>query len=286
MSFIPIVDAHVHLWDPERFRMSWTDSDALLNQAYTLETYYEQTRNLPIEALVFMECGVEPQYAFLEAQWAVRCAQQDARLQGVVAATPIEYGPRVRAYLDALAGLGPYLKGVRRNIQDEADDAFCLRPDFIHGVQLLPEYNFSFDICIHHWQLPAVIELVRRCPETQFILDHLGKPAARTHDLDPWRQHIRTLAALPNVSCKISGLVTEADPVQWSTTDLAPYIMHVLESFGEDRVVFAGDWPVMLSASSYQRWVETVQMLCASLPESAQNKLWHENARRFYRLDA
>ena len=284
MPVIPIVDAHVHLWDPNRFRLSWIDNDPLLNQAYPIEKYHEQTRDLPIEAMIFMECGLEPQYAFLEAQWAIRCTQQDALLQGVIAAAPVEFGARVRAYLEALVALGPGLKGIRRNVQGERDNAFCLQPDFVRGVQLLEEYNLSFDICIRHWQLPAVIELVRRCPGTQFILDHLGKPDIKEHILDPWRQQIRELAALPNAYCKISGMVTEADALHWTAADLAPYLTHALESFGEDRVVFAGDWPVILSAASYKRWVETLQTLTASLSPVAQRKLWNENARRFYRL--
>ena len=286
ISSVSIVDAHVHLWNPVRTRMSWLDGDELLNRAYLMEEYRESTKDLPIEAMVFMECGVEPQYAFLEAQWAVQYARQHSRLQGIVAAAPVEFGSRAQAYLEALAGLGPLVKGVRRNIQDETDGNFCLQPAFIQGVQLASARQFTFDLCIRHTQLPAVTELVRRCPDTQFMLDHLGKPPARARILDPWRQHIRELAALPNVYCKVSGLVTEADPATWDTESLAPYIEHVWATFGEERVVFAGDWPVMLSASTYKRWVGTLQTLATSLSPTAQHKFWHENARRFYRLDA
>jgi len=285
MPEIPIIDTHVHLWDPQRFRMSWTDGNALLARPYSVEHYHEQTGELPIEGMVFVECGVEPPYAFLEARWAVACARQDARIQGIVAAAPVEFGLRARTYLEALIELDEQrIKGVRRNLQDEPDPNMCLQPDFVQGVQLLAEYGLSFDICIYHHQLPAVIELVRRCPDTQFILDHLGKPDARAHQLDPWRGQIRELAALPNVACKVSGLVTEADHANWQPADLEPYITHVLETFGEDRVAFGGDWPVLLLASSYTRWVETLWALSASLPERARHKLWHENAKRIYRL--
>jgi L-fuconolactonase len=285
MPEIPIIDTHVHLWDPQRFRMSWTDGNALLARSYSVDHYQEQTSGLPIEGMVFVECGVEPPYAFLEARWAVACARQDARIQGIVAAAPVEFGLRARTYLEALIELDEQrIKGVRRNLQDEPDPNMCLQPDFVQGVQLLAEYGLSFDICIYHHQLPAVIELVRRCPDTQFILDHLGKPDARAHQLDPWRGQIRELAALPNVACKVSGLVTEADHANWQPADLETYITHVLEAFGEDRVAFGGDWPVLLLASSYTRWVETLWALSASLPERARHKLWHENAKRIYRL--
>jgi L-fuconolactonase len=286
MAIDSIVDTHMHLWNPERFRMLWVDGDPLLNQRYTVDVYTEQTAGIPVEAMVFVECGVEPQYAFLEAQWVVACAQADARIQGIVAACPVEFGLRARSYIEALVALDARIKGVRRNIQDEKDADFCLQPDFVRGVQLLSEYELSFDLCIRHWQLPAVTALVRLCPETQFILDHLGKPNAKEHVLDPWRDQLRELAVLPNVACKISGLVTEAEHSTWKVDDLAPYVAHVLDVFGEDRVVFGGDWPVMLLASSYARWFETMQALTASRTETAQRKLWNENARRLYRLES
>lgn len=285
MAVYPIIDTHMHLWNPEHFRMSWTDGDATLNRPYTVDVYAEHTAGLPIEAMVFVECAVEPHYAFLEAQWAVACAQEDARIQGIVAACPVEFGLRARSYIEVLARLDSRIKGVRRNIQDEKDPNFCLEPDFIRGVQLLSDHSLSFDLCIRHHQLPAVTALVRHCPDTQFILDHLGKPNVKEHELDPWRDQLRELAALPNVACKLSGLVTEADLTSWDADDLVPYIAHVLAAFGEDRVIFGGDWPVILLASSYQRWVETLQMLTATLPEMAKHKLWSENGRRLYRLE-
>ncbi len=284
MLDIPIIDTHVHLWNPAHFRMSWTDDNALLNRPYTAEIYHEQTKGVQVDAMVFVECGVELQYAFLEARWAVEGAHADPHIQGIIAAAPVEFGLLTRSYLAALTALGPLIKGVRRNLQDESDIEACLNHDFVRGVQLLSEYRLSFDLCIRHWQLPATITLVSRCPETQFILDHLGKPNVKEHLLDPWRDQMRELAALPNVACKLSGLVTEADLSAWQPEDLAPYLLHVLEVFGEDRVTFGGDWPVVLLASPYKLWVETLQAVTASMALTARRKLWNENARRLYRL--
>jgi L-fuconolactonase len=140
-----------------------------------------------------------------------------------------------------------------------------LQPDFVRGVQLVAEYGFSFDICIRHYQLPMIVELVRQCPDTRFMLDHLGKPAIKDHLLDPWREHLAQLAALPSAWCKVSGLVTEADPRRWTPDDLAPSLAYALEVFGEDRVVFGGDWPVLLLASSYDQWIETLDALTRHL---------------------
>lgn len=284
MPTIPIIDAHVHLWDPEWLRIRWLDQIDLLNQRYGLDEYRSHTAGLEIEAMVYVQVDAEPAYGLLEAEWVVAQARKESRLQGIVAWAPLEYGVRARAYLEALVRIDPRIKGVRRLLQGEADPAFCLQPDFIRGVQLLAEYGLSFDICIYHHQLAPVIELVRQCPEVSFMLDHLGKPGVAAGLLDPWRAQIEELAALPNVMCKLSGLVTEADHQHWRSEELAPYVAHVLAAFGEDRVAFGGDWPVVLLASGYRRWVETLDELTASLTPAVQKKLWADNARRFYRL--
>ncbi len=284
MPDFPIIDAHLHLWDPQHFRISWLDGNALLNKPYGLAAYQEHTQGIAIEAMVYLQVDVEPAYALLEARWVVQRAQEDLRIRGIVPWAPLEYGERVRAFIAALVETDPRIKGVRRILQDEPDPEFCLRHDFIRGVKLLPEYNLSFDICINYRQLASVIKLVQQCPGTAFILDHSAKPAIKAHVLDPWREQMRVLAAYPNVVCKLSGLVTEADAQHWTSEDLAPYVSHVLEVFGEDRIVFGGDWPVVLGASSYARWVETLDRLTYHLSMGAKRKLWTENARRFYRL--
>ena len=284
MLDFPIIDAHLHLWDPGHFRMSWLDGNDRLKKAYGLAEYHQHTTGIPIEAMVYLQVEVETPYALLEAQWVVEQARQDARIRGIVPWAPLEYGERSRAFLAALQQTSPLIKGIRRIIQFEPDIAFCLRPDFVRGVQILPEYGFSFDICINHLQLANTLQLVRQCPGTSFILDHIAKPDIRAGLLDPWREQTQKLASFPNVVCKVSGLVTEADHARWEPDDLQPFLKHVLEVFGEDRVLFGGDWPVVTQASTYKRWVETLDALTAHLSPQAKRKLWVENARRFYRL--
>jgi L-fuconolactonase len=279
-----LIDAHVHLWNPQQFRLTWLDHEPALNKPFGLAEFPQQGAGSAITGMVYVEVDAAPHYALLEAQWAANLAEHDARLQGIVAAAPVEHGDRMRSYLKALQSIGPLIKGVRRNLQGESDRTFCLQPDFVRGIQLVAEYGFSFDICIRHHQLPMVVELVRMCPDTRFILDHMGKPAIKDHTLDPWREHLAELAALPNAWCKVSGLVTEADPSRWTPDDLAPYLAHALEVFGEGRVVFGGDWPVLLLASSYDQWIETLDSLTRHLSPEAKRKLWAENARQFYRL--
>lgn len=236
--------------------------------------------------MVYLEVDLAPEYKLLEPQWVAALAQEDSRIRGIVASAPLEYGEQVRAFLQALVAISPRIKGVRRLIQSEPDPAFCLRPGFVRGVQLLPEHSLSFDICITYRQLASAIELVRQCPDTSFILDHIAKPNIREHQLDPWRAQMEEMASLPNVVCKVSGVVTEANHQQWTIEDIAPYVEHVINTFGEDRIVYGGDWPVVLNASSYKRWVETLETLTDGLSLQAKRKLWNENAKRFYRLEA
>jgi L-fuconolactonase len=284
MPDTPIIDAHLHLWDPQQMRIPWLDGSDLLDRPYTLADYRTQTQGLDIEALVYLQVDVDPAYALVEARHIARLAAEEPRLQAIVAWAPLEHGARARSFLDELVAVDPRVKGVRRILQGEPDPAFCLRPDFVRGVELLGEYGLSFDICINHTQLASAVELVRRCPQISFMLDHIAKPDIRGARLDPWRAQMQELAALPNVVCKISGVVTEADHAAWRIDDIAPYVAHALACFGEDRVAFGGDWPVVLLASRYKRWVETLDTLTAHLSPIARRKLWAENARRFYRL--
>ncbi|MDQ3811904.1 MAG: amidohydrolase family protein [Chloroflexota bacterium] len=277
-----MVDSHVHLWDPTVFRMPWLDGDELLNRPYRLADFDQHTHGL-VESIVYMQVDVTPAYGLLEARWAAAQAECDPRLTTIVAWAPLEDGRVADSYLSSLTSIDSRIKGVRRLFQSEQDPEFPVRPGVLEGLRRLPRYGLSFDICIRHDQLARTIDMVRACPDTAFVLDHLAKPPIRARQLEPWRAQISELASLPNVSAKISGLVTEADHERWTPDDLAPYVAHALASFGEDRVMFGGDWPVVTHASSYTRWLGTLAELTASRSAEAQDKLWRRNARRFYR---
>jgi L-fuconolactonase len=284
MPLGPIVDSHVHLWDPTRFRMPWLDRNERIGKPFGLAEFRDHSAGIEVEGIVYLQVEVTPPYALLEAQWVADQPADGPPILGIVPWAPLEDGDRARSFLDAMVAIDPRIKGIRRLYQGEPDPDFCIRPDFIRGVQILPEYGLSFDLGVFNQHLRNTITLVRACPGVSFVLDHIGKPDIKGHMREPWRSEIRELAAMPNVVCKVSGMVTEADPDTWTTADLRPYVEHILESFGEDRVMYGGDWPVVLMASPYRRWVESLDEITAGLSDGAKRKLWNENARRFYRL--
>jgi L-fuconolactonase len=274
------IDAHVHFWDRAVLPYPWLDEvPAIAGRHTPAELVAEAGTDAPAK-IVFVECGA-PWRA--EVDWVERLAAAEPRIAAIVAKCAVNEGP---ATVAALAELKrhPLVRGVRHLIQHEPDPDFCARPEFIAGVQAVGAAGLSFDVCCFHHQLPAVVRLVRACPGTAFILDHFGKPGIRAGLLDPWRTHLAELAALPNVDCKLSGLITEADPVVWQAADLQPYVAHAREVFGPGRLLFGGDWPVVKLAGSYVRWLDTARGLVSHWSPADQTALFHENARRVYRL--
>jgi len=284
MNFpFPIVDAHVHFWNPAKLNYPWLASVPALSRAFLPEHYSAAAKTANVSKMIFVECGCVAAQSLDEINWISELAARETRLKGIVAQAAVEFGARVTGELTALAK-NPLVKGVRRNLQAETDPYFCLQPNFVTGVHALAKFNFTFDLCIVHSQLPAVTQLVARCPEVFFVLDHCAKPAIRDKNLNPWRQHLRELAALPNVACKISGLVTEAHPVRCGALDLQPYVRHALDCFGFDRVLFGGDWPVCNLASSFENWLAALNAILTDEPETNLKKLFQTNAERIYRV--
>jgi predicted TIM-barrel fold metal-dependent hydrolase len=277
-----IVDAHQHLWDLDRFHYDWLSSIPALNRSFSMADYLAATKGLKIEKTVHIEADVAERFMREETRHALKLAEKpDNPLAGVVACARPE-SKDFRAYIEEIAG-HPKLKGIRRILHTQPDDLG--RGDtFIKNVGSLGRYGLSFDICALARQLPIAIRLVSKCPGVTFILDHCGVPEVKQKVLDPWRAHTRELAQFPSVFCKISGLVVYADPSGWTNEDLRPYVEHVIECFGWDRVLFGSDWPVCTLASSYTRWVEALSSLTQSAGEANQRKLFHDNAIRVYRL--
>ncbi len=284
MSPFPIIDTHLHLWDPKTLRYPWLDSSPMLNNPFLLNDYAKATETFSIEKMVFVQCEVDVAQYRQETQWITEQAKVNPKIQGIVSWAPLERGPAVECEIAALTR-NKLVKGVRRIIQFEANPDFCVQPDFVKGVQLLSKYGLSFDICVKGpAQTANAIKLIEACPNVNFILDHIGKPFIKEREQDPWRDHIRDLSAFPNVWCKMSGLIVEADHKGWTTQDLTPYIDHVLKTFGTKRVMFGGDWPVVLHAGPLKVWIDTLKSATAALSPSEQKRIFYDNAVSFYRL--
>ncbi len=279
------VDTHVHFWDSSVIDYPWLAGAPAIAHPHLPEDL-ERARagvSLELAAIVFEEADCLPAHALREAEWITAMAEQEPRIRGIVASAPLEEGEGARPHLQALAEL-PLVKGIRRLIQGEPL-GFCTAPDFVRGVQLLPEYGFSFDLCIYHPQMGDVLELVGQCPDVSFLLDHIGKPGIADGIMQPWKDQLRELASRPDIHCKLSGVTTEADHANWNRDELRPYIEHVLDCFGPDRVVFGSDWPVVNMAADYVTWFDIVQDSISHFSAEAQRKIMHDNGMRFYRLN-
>ena len=285
MIDFPIIDSHIHLLDPARFGYSWTKGAPLLARAWTPDDLALAAKPYIVEGFVFVEVDVDPPQNVGEAEWVNELALADRRILGCVAALPLERGKAIEIDMARIAKL-PVMRGVRRLIQNQPDPGFVLEPDFLDALKLLPKYNLSFDICIFHPQLANTLEMVRRCPEVQFILDHIAKPGIKAGLVDPWRQQIREIAALPNVVCKLSGVTTEADHKAWTREQLRPYIDHVIECFGTARVMYGGDWPVSELAGRYTQWIEVLDWATSGCTPAEKRGIFRENAVKAYRLGA
>ncbi|HEY1386241.1 MAG TPA: amidohydrolase family protein [Dongiaceae bacterium] len=284
MPDFPIVDSHVHLADPKRFGYAWTRNAPSLNRQVLPEHLTRAAVPVKIDQFVFVEVDVDSPQHLAEAEWIASLAKSDPRLKGMVAALPLERGAAIAGELDQLRQ-HKILRGIRRLIQNQPDPDFCVRPEFIAGLKLLARHDLVFDICIFHHHLPNAIKMVRQCPEVRFALDHIGKPGIKAGLTDPWRQHLKELAALPNVTCKISGVSTEADHRNWTREQLRPYIAHTIDTFGFDRVMYGGDWHVLELAGTYPQWVEIVDWVVEGASAAEKRKLFRDNAIRDYRLD-
>jgi len=278
-----LVDSHVHFWDQGALPYAWLAEHPALPRVATPVELVAEVGESTRASFVVVEADTHPARVFDEVRWVEALAAREPRIRGIVACARLDREALTLRALDALARK-PLVRGVRQSLQHERDPGFCLRPRFVDGVVACGQRQLTFDVCVRHPQLGAIAELARRAPETTLVLDHAGKPGIAGGLLDPWRATIAELGRLPNVVCKLSGLVTEADPVAFRLDDLRPYAEHVLACFGPERVLFGSDWPVLKLAATYERWLDMALSLLAPLSESERHAVLAGNASRVYRL--
>ncbi len=281
MNTFPVIDAHLHLWDISRLAYPWLDEVSAIKKTFLTDDYRQQTASFTIEKMVFVQCECLPEQCLNEVQFIMEQIATDPRIKGIVAYAPMEQGMAVKEILDSLAA-NQYVKGVRRMYDDEP--SLCYSSPFIEALNMLPSYGFSFDISIKPHAVPHSLNMIQQCPDTLFIIDHLAKPAIRHHAFEQFKKDITALAAFPNTVAKISGLPVEAHNSSWSTQTLAPYITYAVEVFGEDRLMFGGDWPVVTLAGSYEKWITALFETLEPYGYDVMKKIFYTNAEKIYKL--
>lgn len=272
-----IVDPHLHLVYMDRFTYPWLAEAGPLNRDWHAEAYFAEAEKLGIEAALHMEVDVAEGDMEAETRFVLAA---HPRIAGAIAACRPE-SPDFPAYLDRLAAV-PGVKAFRRILHTSPNE-LSQSPLFAENLRLLGRHNLAFDLCVRADQLPTGHDLVTKCPDTQFILDHCGVPDVVGKGLDPWRENISKLAQLPNIAAKISGIVAYAGP-NWTVDDLRPFIEHIVDSFGWDRVVFGSDYPVLTLTADLTRWVNALKQIVSGAGADEQAKLFHRNAERLYCL--
>ena len=282
----PIVDTHQHLWDLSKFHLPWTKGNDVLARSFVMTDYLQATAGLNVTKTVYMEVDVHPSQQMREAEYVIDlCARPDnPMVAAVISGRPGT--EEFAAYAQKFKG-SPYIKGIRQVLHGpENPPGFCLQPKFVDSIKLLGDLGLSFDLCMRSEELLDADKLVAQCPNTRFILDHCGNLSVQETDVAKrklWKEGLVALTARPNVMCKISGIIASAKK-DWKFEDLAPNILETMQTFGPERVMFAGDWPVCTLTASFKQWVEALKAIVKDLPAEQQRKLFHDNAVKFYGL--
>lgn len=274
-----VIDSHQHFWIYDPVRDSWISPEMeKIRQNFLPADLKPVLEQNGVDGCV----AVQADQSNTETEFLLQLAEADDFIKGVVGWIDL----RAENLYERLEVCSQFekLKGFRHIVQGEPDD-FLLQSDFIKGVGQLVAFDFTYDILVYPTQLEASYTFAKQLPNVRFVLDHIAKPYIKKGEIEPWARDIKKLAELPNVSCKVSGMVTEADWYSWQNVDFVPYLDIVFEAFGTNRVMFGSDWPVCLVAAEYGAMKDVLANYVAKLSKNEQNKIWGENAAKFYSLD-
>ncbi|WP_327173206.1 amidohydrolase family protein [Streptomyces sp. NBC_00656] len=278
-----IVDAHHHVWDLSVRDQDWITGEELapLRRDFTLADLEPEARANGVSATVLVQTVTLPE----ETPEFLALAHGSDLVAGVVGWSDLT-APDIADTLAALRELpgGDRLVSLRHQVQGEPDPRWLLRPDVQRGLAAVADAGLVYDLVVQPHQLPAAVRAAELLPGLTFVLDHAGKPQIATGQQHPWADDVRALAALPNTVCKLSGLVTEADPHDWTLEDLRPYAGTVLDAFGPGRLMFGSDWPVCRLAATYTEVVETALALLDGLADDERDAVLATTAERVYGL--
>lgn len=270
------LDSHQHFWVYDEAHYPWIPKGSALHRDWLPNDLAPLLASAGMDGCI----AVQARQTLEESRWLLTLADHSPLIKAVVGWIELR-SERVEEELAELAADARF-RGVRHIAQDEPDDRFLLRPDVLRGIGKLAQFGLTYDILVYPRQLPAAIELAAKFPSQPFVLDHLAKPLIKTGTMEPWRTQIRELAKAPNVMCKASGMITEADHQSWRDEDLRPYLDVAFEAFGPGRMMFGSDWPVCLLAGRYERVFGVVDAYTRQLGETERTAFFGGNAARFY----
>ncbi|MFF3500935.1 amidohydrolase family protein [Streptomyces sp. NPDC003247] len=275
------VDAHHHVWDLSVRDQGWIGGDSPLRRDFGLADLAPEARAAGVDRTVLVQTVTVAE----ETPELLALAAAHDLVAGVVGWTDLTR-PDVADELARLRELpgGHHLKGVRHQVQSEADPDWLLRPDVGRGLAAVADAGLVYDLVVLPHQLPACVRAAARHPGLTFVLDHLGKPPVASGAREPWESDLRALAALPNTAAKLSGLVTEADPAGWTPEELRPYADAALEAFGPHRLMFGSDWPVCTLAASYGEVLAAARTVTGGLGAAERTEVFEATAARLYHL--
>ena len=277
-----IVDAHQHFWDPTAADYPWlTDELAEIRRAFGPGDLDPLLRSTGVDATIL----VQTRSSHDETVDFLAVAERTPWIRGVVGWVDLT-DPAID---DVLARLrerpgGDRLVGIRHQAHDEPDPEWLVRDDVVRGIDAVGRAGLAYDLLVRPRELPAALALARRLPEVRFVIDHVAKPSIATGAMEPWASRIAKFGELEHVACKVSGMVTEADWERWTNADLQPYVDHVLDVFGPERLLFGSDWPVCLLAATYEQVVDAARNALAGLTNEERAAVFGATAARIYRL--
>ena len=274
-----VIDAHQHFWIFDPVRDSWIDDSMKAIQ----KDFLPKNLKPILDANSIDGCVVvQSDQTEIENLFQLTNALQNDFVKGVVGWVDL----RSKKIEEKLAHYSYYskMKGFRHILQGEKDRALMLKKAFMNGISLLEKYNFTYDILVYPKQLKDAVFIARSCPDTQFVLDHMAKPLIKEGKVTQWANYMKELSENPNIVCKVSGMVTEADYANWKKEDFYIYLDVVLNSFGTDRLLYGSDWPVCLVAATYGEQLDILESYFRELSQNEKDKIFGQNAVRIYRL--
>jgi len=275
------IDAHQHFWEYHPEEYPWiTEELGVLRRNFLPSDLAPELIKSDLEGSI----AVQARQSLTESRWLLSLAEKNSHILGVVGWVDL-CSDQIDAQLAEFSS-HPQFVGVRHVVQDEPDNSFMLRPDFLNGIDRLKNHGLSYDILIFPKQLEAALQLVARFPEQLFVIDHIAKPSIKDGSLQPWQRHIKEFSKFPNVNCKISGMVTEADWENWKQEDMKPYLETVMETFSPNRLMYGSDWPVCLLAGNYCRIIDLAAHYISQLSTQDQELVFGGTAAQFYKIQS